>query len=1323
MKPKKLVISAFGPYADRMELDFERLGGGGLYLITGDTGAGKTTIFDAITFALYGEASGEVRKGEMFRSKYAKPEVRTFVELTFTYQGKDYTVKRNPEYLRPKDRGQGMTMEKANAELIFPDERQPVTKISEVTKAVTELLGLDQRQFRQIAMIAQGDFQKLLLAGTADRSEIFRKMFHTEIYQELQNRLREEAKARWKTYDEKKRSISQYLDNVVCPEDARWKKEFDRLKKENFNGQVMRGMELLAQCIEWDEEQLRMLKEEQRALYGEIEKKNQLLGKIKERQTRQAEKEQKENERKLLLPEVEEKKKKSEQAEKEAGICEKLEEQIREEKACLELLRKMKQEQEAMTQLQKELQETAEAKGKLQEEQENAKKELEQQKARKEKLSGTEVELARTEQKETYAAEQVQQLSAYCEEIGKTADEEAAKKEEENALCEKIKETEQAAGKAAEEAEKLAGQDKVCEKLQEEKENVRRKIFTLAEAKKQLEKTTDEALQLAGQLKQLQREEEKLQADRTATAEQMAKRSSAALQQEKFRQERETLENLLKSWEWACKELEEKQSAYRDGIQKRDNLRKTYQAMESLFLDAQAGILAEKLTEGEPCPVCGAIHHPQPAKRAEHTPDKATLDQKKEELREQEETAAGQSEAAGNCSRRVKDLREQLTACLLKKMPHEREEKQGNGLTETDKESSFQEENETQRFLPMSDSLFCQEAVKKAEQLQEEESKQKVRQTEYAELEKTQTRQQENLETLKKAIAGAQADLGRAEGTQKALEEQLNKEIAEAEKEPGVEEVTASAERKGSAEKKGAAEDRDYAETDDRNFLVGQIEKVLSFWENRQKQCGEEFAAAQAKMKRRAECIALQKEAESSQKKDHEQLQRVRSCLEVLQSDRKRWNEKEEKLLETLEQQRKEIKSADQFENIAEISFTEKQFLEILTDTEKQLWVRSMQEQRYWKEKQETLEKQKRNLLAQKEELQRIQLEIQAETQKIERREKTIREKELLEAKRKAEQKALQERIQEKETKLAGKEEKELLEHIKGWETQKEQRKAAQKTAKEELDAVQKNLTEVQAALAAIQTLEAADEEADLQGQQLPSETELQENLEMLSGRKQELDQRYNEQYHAANTNQNVYQAVQTQQSQMQEVEEEYKWVNALADTATGNVTGKRKIDLETYAQMAYFDRILRKANVRFLTMSQGQYELKRQEDGGNIKSKAGLELNVIDHYNGTERSVRTLSGGESFQASLSLALGLSDEIQSYAGGIQLDSMFVDEGFGSLDAESLNQAVKALEGLAEGNCLVGIISHVPELKDRIERKIVVTKNRSRDGVGSRAVIE
>ena len=376
MKPKKLIISAFGPYADRTELDFTKLGSGGLYLITGDTGAGKTTIFDAITFALYGEASGEIRTGEMFRSKYAAPEVRTFVELTFAHQGKDYMVKRNPEYDRPKERGQGMTRERANAELIFPDGRQPVTKSTEVTKTVTELLGLDQKQFRQIAMIAQGDFQKLLLAETADRSEIFRKMFHTEIYQELQNRLRDAAKERSNTYSEKRRSILQYLDNIVCPEDAVFKEEFAQLKKANFDGQVMRGMELLARCIEMDQKRLSDLEQERKAVETEMEQKTQLLGKVKESQKRREEKAQKEKKLAGLVPEEAEKQQKSERAEREASICKELEEQIRAEQESLELLKKMKQEQAELLEKQKELQTAAEEKDRLKAEQEQAKAQL-----------------------------------------------------------------------------------------------------------------------------------------------------------------------------------------------------------------------------------------------------------------------------------------------------------------------------------------------------------------------------------------------------------------------------------------------------------------------------------------------------------------------------------------------------------------------------------------------------------------------------------------------------------------------------------------------------------------------------------------------------------------------------------------------------------------------------------------------------------------------------------------------------------------------------------------------------------------------------------
>ena len=184
-------------------------------------------------------------------------------------------------------------------------------------------------------------------------------------------------------------------------------------------------------------------------------------------------------------------------------------------------------------------------------------------------------------------------------------------------------------------------------------------------------------------------------------------------------------------------------------------------------------------------------------------------------------------------------------------------------------------------------------------------------------------------------------------------------------------------------------------------------------------------------------------------------------------------------------------------------------------------------------------------------------------------------------------------------------------------------------------------------------------------------------------------------------------------------VEKRYIWMKALSDTANGNISGKEKVMLETYIQMTYFDRVIARANTRFMVMSDGQYELKRRKEAENNKSQSGLDLDVIDHYNGTERSVKTLSGGESFKASLSLALGLSDEIQASVGGVQLDTMFVDEGFGSLDDESLDQAMRALSNLADGNRLVGIISHVGELKNRIDKQIVVTKEKTG---GSRANI-
>ena len=187
---------------------------------------------------------------------------------------------------------------------------------------------------------------------------------------------------------------------------------------------------------------------------------------------------------------------------------------------------------------------------------------------------------------------------------------------------------------------------------------------------------------------------------------------------------------------------------------------------------------------------------------------------------------------------------------------------------------------------------------------------------------------------------------------------------------------------------------------------------------------------------------------------------------------------------------------------------------------------------------------------------------------------------------------------------------------------------------------------------------------------------------------------------------------IKTKLDDISKIETHLTWLLSLSDTANGTLSGKEKIMLETFVQATYFDRIIERANTRFLVMSKGQYALIRKKEADNTRSQTGLELNVKDYHSGSERSVSSLSGGESFIASLSLALGLSDEIQSMAGGIKLDTMFVDEGFGSLDENTLDEAYKALTTLADGNRLIGIISHVSELKRKIDKQIVVTKKKT-----------
>lgn len=279
MRPLRIAMSAFGPYADIVEVSLSDFGNQGLYLITGDTGAGKTTIFDAIAFALYGEASGTTRDSIMFRSDYAAPETETFVELDFEYKGEIYQVRRNPQYERPKRKGDGMVKESPNATLIGPDKKV-TAGVKQVNNAIELLMGIDKNQFSQIVMIAQGDFLKLLLADTKSRSEIFRRIFSTSFYQRFQLQLKDKAKELKVEYEDLRKGILQYVDGLKCEEDHPQFAAFQDLVSNQSIHQVQDLMDLMDTILSDDQKTMAAIETEAGRHQNKLEAYNQKIGLI-----------------------------------------------------------------------------------------------------------------------------------------------------------------------------------------------------------------------------------------------------------------------------------------------------------------------------------------------------------------------------------------------------------------------------------------------------------------------------------------------------------------------------------------------------------------------------------------------------------------------------------------------------------------------------------------------------------------------------------------------------------------------------------------------------------------------------------------------------------------------------------------------------------------------------------------------------------------------------------------------------------------------------------------------------------------------------------
>lgn len=917
MRPLKITMSAFGPYAGEVTLDMQKLGKSGIYLITGDTGAGKTTVFDAISYALYGEASGNYRENTTLRSKYASAGTPTFVELEFEYNNEIYKINRNPEYPRPNKRGEGFTKQSANAELVMPDG-SVITKIKEVSAKVEEIIGINKNQFSQIAMIAQGDFRKLLNCETNERSKIFRKIFKTEPYHNIEIKISSLFNELKRNREKEKNGIEQYINQLKCNKNDTLSLELERAK----SGDVLIEdvIKLAGEIINKDTLEYTKTQKNIESINEEIEKINSNI-KLYENQeaTKKA--------YAKASAKLEELKTKRNECEKAYKSAEAQRERLDDLTRKINLINSKMPKYDELKSL------------------ENSIKERTQSFEKSNNL------LKLKQQEITLLEKEIDEKSKALEEV--------------------------------------KGADLLVQKLTVQKEEINKKAEALKELKTEIDRCKTEQ-----------------------------------------------------------KNLKNAQSFAKSALDEYGALENEYNQIYIAFFNEQAGIIADGLKDGEPCPVCGSTSHPNLARKSENAPSQADVES-------------------------------------------------------------------------------AQNLVKKAQE---------------------------------------KAD--KARDTASALKSRFD-EIA--------------ANVKSSAKKLFGTDDNVF---DDYNSNINALKK--------------EYDCTLALLKTANEKLSLYKKLDKEIPKIQEKQKSLSDEISTLNTQKA----SDEAFISENTKRVTSIKSELDFESADLAKDKLKEYTNLSNDIKN------------------AIEKSKND-----------------------------------------------------------------FDDIKSkYDTQKGTKASLENALKE-------------------------FKEIDL--------ASLNEKSLKLNEYKKDIDETAKSLYSRIESNKLLVDNISEKRDILKGYDDKYVWLKALSETANGDISGKEKITLETFVQMTYFDSIIRKANIRLLTMSDGQYELVRRSDAETLKKNEGLALDVIDHFNASSRSVSTLSGGESFMASLCLALGLSDEIQSSNGGIKLDTMFVDEGFGSLDGEALDRALSALTSLSQGNRLVGIISHVDALRDRIDNKIVITKDRT---IGSNAQI-
>lgn len=1037
MKPLKLTMSAFGPYSGTTTIDFEKLGSSGLFLISGDTGAGKTTIFDAISYALFEKTSGLTRDINSVRSDFATIDIFTEVTLEFIHKGRRYTINRYPEQTRKSDRGKGVAEQKKGAYILLPDGKK-IDSRNEIKGIISDILGgLGYDQFKQIAMIAQGEFLELLLADNDKRNEILQKVFNTEFLRKVSFKLKEKEISLKNENEDMEKSTLQYLEGIKCAQTSEYYGEILELKEDKNVNRVPDILNCLSLLVEEDSRILNDINDK----IGKLDKDREQL--IKKEVKGKAvnndfdEKEMLEAKKK----ELDEKKDEMKALEQKADMGQRALSYVKPYED-----RKIREEAEA-NRLAVKIEAAVKDRALLEERFKNA------------------VLLYETEFKKIDLRDSINLYISNLEESLPQYD--------------KLKHL-------FEKEKVSSGQRKQLDELVtlfiKKTEEGQKQYKILSE---ELEKKKDSPVRYVNSRNALEKE----QALKKHT-EQLETESAKLILLE------ETARNYRKAFLQAEERYEE--------------CNREYELKQKAFLREQAGLLALTLEEGKPCPVCGSTEHPAAARFLSEAPTEAELNK----LKEKRDSLNDEMLKAGlSVSEYRKEFETRLNA-VKESMKDMAQGKELTGLQDIRAylRNLLSESNNTIRELEQ-ETINWKKACDRKETCE-------------AEVKKIL----EDLDEYNLKVSAGKEELLR-----------INAELSTLQSE------------------------------------IALIKQNLEF--------GSLEEAKQTIAEKKAELEELRSRFSKAEKEYHETDGSLKAATRLLSE----FNGQQEASLEVLEGARGEY-----LKKVKEYGFSgEARYKEALIT-------------------QETID------------------EIKEKCKKYE---------------------------------LAGQEIKGRLNKLKEKTYGKE---------RQDLEAVR-------------------------------------EDIRRLKDERSRWEKLQKDVYGRINENKEAMAHIKEIQKEREEKSREYLDVCTMSKTANGRLEGKLKITFETYVQAAYFIRIIEEANKRFYEMSGKRYRLLRKEEG-SLQSATGLELNVFDTWTGKVRNVKSLSGGESFMAALSLALGFSDMIQNYAGGIEIDTMFVDEGFGSLDTEALEQSIHTLNNLTVGSRLVGIISHVEELKDRIEKQIIVKKD-------------